>query len=152
MTSPQGASVTAPGLHMWCRTDVCPFGFSGVGVEGYLDVHSQVVGRKPGPGAMERYRLARIVRHRDTNEIAIADDAAGWIEIDPTGAGRIDLGPRVRVATPIVDARDVQISRNEACGHPEGAHSHGTESRLTSALRQRKIVSPWLRSSPAGLG
>jgi len=40
------------------------------------------------PGAMERYSLARIVHHRDTNEVAVANDAAGWIEIDPTGPGR----------------------------------------------------------------
>ena len=36
---------------------------------------------------MERYSLARIVHHRDTNEVAVANDATGWIEIDPTASG-----------------------------------------------------------------
>jgi len=73
---------------------------------------------------MERYRLARFAHHRDTNEVAVADDAAGWIEIDPAGPRQIDLSPSVGVAAPPVAViGDVQISRHEACGHPEGAHS-----------------------------
>ena len=47
---------------------------------------------------MERNRLARIAHHRDANEVAIADDAAGRIEIDPAGSGQIDLSPSIRIA------------------------------------------------------
>src|SRR5260221_904889 len=84
---------------------------------------------------MERYGLTRIAHHRDTNEVAIADNAAGWIEIDPAGSGQIDLSPSVRVAAvriaaaPVVAIAGAQISGDEACGHPEGAgsidHQHG---------------------------
>src|SRR5271155_2503754 len=95
--------------------------------DGDLDVHSQVVGRRPHPGTMERYCLVRIAHHRDPNEVAVTNDAIGWIEIYPAGSGQIDLSPGVRVAAAnvgfVVVSGDVQISGDEACGHPKGAHS-----------------------------
>jgi hypothetical protein len=47
---------------------------------------------------VQRYRLAWIAHHRDTHEAAVADDPACWIEIDPAGAGQINLDPGVRVS------------------------------------------------------
>src|SRR6202140_1169894 len=68
-------------------------------------------------GAVQRDGLARIARHRNTNEIAGADDAVGGIELDPAGARQIDLDPGVgRAAADIAVravARDEQISRYE---------------------------------------
>jgi len=42
---------------------------------------------------MERYGLTRVSRDGDTNEIAIADDAVGGIEFDPSRSGQVDLAP-----------------------------------------------------------
>src|SRR6266853_3151093 len=111
----------------------------GVGGDDDLDVHSQVIGWKPRPGAMERYGLAYVVHDSDTNEVAAADDPTGWIAIDPTGSGQIDLSPGVRIAGARVAAiqtaallaarlafvaviADLQISGDEARRHPERAH------------------------------
>src|ERR1700730_9038599 len=100
--------------------------FGGVGGDGDRDLHSQVVGRKARPGTMERYCLARIAHHCDANEVAIANGAIRWIEIDPTGSWQIDLSPSVSVAAArivFIVIRNAQISGDEACGHPKGAHS-----------------------------
>src|SRR5271155_625852 len=75
---------------------------------------------------MERYCLARITHDRDTNEVAVADNAIGWIEIDPTRSRQIDLSPGVRVTAAhiasVVVTGDVQISGDEACRDTKGAH------------------------------
>ena len=47
---------------------------------------------------MQRHRLARVARHRDTDEVAGADNAVGGIELDPAGARQIDLNPGMRRA------------------------------------------------------
>ena len=44
-------------------------------------------------GAVQGDGLARIARDRDANEVAVADDAVGRIELDPAGARQIDLHP-----------------------------------------------------------
>ena len=41
----------------------------------------------------QRQALRRIPCHRDADEIAVADDAVGRIEIDPSRARQIDLQP-----------------------------------------------------------
>ena len=97
-----------------------------------LNGHSQIVRRETGPSAVQRYRLAWIADHRDTHEAAVADDPACRIEIDPAGAGQIDLDPGVRVSAAgiavVVAVRDMQISRDKARGHPKRArgldHEH----------------------------
>src|SRR5208282_2001771 len=113
-------------LHAWRGIGVCLSRFGGVGGDSDLDFHSQIVGQRTGERTMERYCLARITHHRNTNEVAVANDAIGWIEIDPTGSRQIDLSPGMRVAAAhiasVVITGDVQISGDEACGHPKGAH------------------------------
>jgi hypothetical protein len=78
---------------------------------------------------VERYGLARIAHHRDANKVAIADNSAAWVEINPAGSGQIDLSPGMGVAAAGLVIGDVQISRDEARGHPEGTggidHQHG---------------------------
>src|SRR5260221_8563617 len=64
-----------------------------------LNGHSQIVRGETRPSAVQRYRLAWIAHHCDTHEAAVADDPACRIEIDPAGAGQIDLDPGVRVST-----------------------------------------------------
>ena len=111
----------------WRKIGACLFRFSGVGGDGDLDAHSQVVGREPRPGTMQRYCLARIAHHRHTNEVAVTNDAIGWIEINPTGSRQIDLCPSVRVAAAliafVVVIGDVQISGDKARSHAKGTHS-----------------------------
>ena len=88
-----------------------------------LNGHSQIVGRETGPSAVQRYRLAWIAHHRDTHEAAVADNPACRIEIDSAGAGQINLGPGVRVSAAgiavVVVVRDMQVSGDEARGHPK---------------------------------
>src|SRR6202030_1025028 len=105
-------------FHIWSGPSAS--GASGGDVD--LNGHSQIVRGKTGPSAVQRYRLAWIAHHRDTHEAAVADDPARRIEIDPAGAGQIDLDPGVRVSTAGIAAvavRDVQISGDKARGHPE---------------------------------
>jgi hypothetical protein len=107
---------------------ICPGrvrpGASGGDVD--LNGHSQIVRGETGPSAVQRYRLAWIAHHRDTHEAAVADDPACRIEIDPAGAGQIDLDPGVRVSTAgiavVVVVRDMQLSGDKACCHPKRAH------------------------------
>ena len=55
-------------------------------------------GRRADEAAPERQRLAVVPGDGDPNQIAVADDAVGGIEIDPAGARQIHLHPRVRRA------------------------------------------------------
>ena len=127
-------------LHPWREIGVCLFRFGGVGGDGDLDVHSQVVGRKPRPGTMQRYRLARIAHHRDTNEVAVANDAIGWIEIDPTGSRQIDLRPGMRVA-----AARIASSSSGICRYPETKRAAIPRERTASIIsiaRSRQLPLP----------
>jgi hypothetical protein len=78
---------------------------------------------------VERYGLARIAHYRDANKVAIADNSAAGVEINPAGSGQIDLSPGMGVAAATVVAGDVQIPGDEARCHPEGTggidHQHG---------------------------
>src|SRR5258708_14934500 len=62
------------------------------------DVHADERIGRTEVDAVQRDRLARIARHRDTNEVAGTDDAVGGIELDPAGAPHIDLNPGVGLA------------------------------------------------------
>ena len=95
---------------------------------------------------MQRYRLAWIAHHRDTHEAAVADDAACRIELDPAGAGHIDLDPGVRVSAPgiavVVAVRDVQYPETKRAAIP----SERTAS-IMSIARSRQLPLPILRVS-----
>src|SRR5579863_3599771 len=62
------------------------------------DIHAQEGRSLPDEGAPERQNVRVIPSHRHSDQIAIADNAVGWIEIDPAGAWKIDLHPSVRGA------------------------------------------------------
>src|SRR5262249_31689343 len=79
-----------------------------------LDRHAEMIGRKTGPRARHRHRLARITRDSDADQVVIADDAVGRIELDPAGARQVNLEPGMgRVAADIPSAptlADVEIA------------------------------------------
>src|SRR5467141_3056686 len=87
--------------------------------------------------AVQRYRLARIARHRHTNEIAGTDDAVGGIELDPAGARQIDLNPGVGRTAPDIAMRTIawneQIARHEARGDAEPSQRLDHEQRVVTA-------------------
>src|SRR3981081_3091030 len=81
--------------------------------------HGDIGRRGPDPGALQRYRPARLSHHGDAHEILIPDRAAGRVEIDPAWAGKVDLDPRMGVAsgvTVVVIVGKVQVAGHEARG------------------------------------
>ena len=101
------------------------------------DLHADEGVGRAEIGAVQRDRLARIARHRDTNEIAGADDAVGRIELDPAGARQIDLHPGMRRAAADIAMRavagDEEISGHEARGDAEPAQRLDHEQRIVTA-------------------
>jgi hypothetical protein len=49
-----------------------------------FDLHAEKIRREAGPAAGERHRLTRIPDDRDTDQVAVADDAVGRVEFDPS--------------------------------------------------------------------
>ena len=99
-----------------------------------------VVRGETGPSAVQRYRLAWIAHHRDTHEAAVADDPACRIEIDPAGAGQIDLDPGVRVSTAGI--------ASGTCKYPETKRAAIPSERTASIMsiaRSRQLPLPSLR-------
>ena len=50
------------------------------------DIHPEMRVGRTDIGAVKRDGLTRITRYRDANEIAVADNAVGRIELDPARA------------------------------------------------------------------
>src|ERR1700710_1868713 len=61
----------------------------------HLDIEAAKRAGFAVPGAPERQRLMVVPCDRDTDEMAIANDTVGGIEVDPACAGQIDLQPRM---------------------------------------------------------
>ena len=55
---------------------------------------SQVRGPVRCSSPDQRHRLTRIAHHRDPDQVAVADNAVGRIELDPAGARQIHFGAR----------------------------------------------------------
>ena len=124
-----------------CSGPVRP-GASGGDVD--LNGHSQIVRGETGPSAVQRYRLAWIAHHCDTHEAAVADDPACRIEIDPAGAGQIDLDPGVRVST----AGIAVVVGSGTCKYPETKRAAIPSERTASIMsiaRSRQLPLPILR-------
>src|ERR1700720_1166915 len=125
-----GISVVAP------RFLGCP-----IRGDAYRDFHAEKVGREAGPSARERHCPPRVANDRDADQIAVADDAAGRVVLDPAGAGYIDLQPGMGGAAADLSAvatfRDVEISRNEAGRQAQRAdcfdHQHGEVAATAAA-------------------
>ena len=60
-----------------------------------MHLHAQVVRRGPDECPVQRQCVIRIGDDGDRHERALADAAAGRIEIDPADARQIDLRPGV---------------------------------------------------------
>src|SRR5580658_3222818 len=88
------------------------------------DIHAQKGRGLPDEGAPQRQHVRVIPSNGHSDEIAIADNAIGWIEIDPAGAWKIDLHPGVRCATAlgahVVRAGNENVPADEASGQTEG--------------------------------
>src|SRR3974390_3152596 len=59
----------------------------------HRNLHTEAGRRLADETAPERQGLRRVRGHRDTNKITIADDAVGWIEINPARSQQVDLQP-----------------------------------------------------------
>ena len=59
------------------------------------DVHAKKGAGRSGIGAVKRNGLSGIACHRDTNEIAVADNAVGGIELHPARTRQISPHPRM---------------------------------------------------------
>src|SRR5215472_13955515 len=98
----------------------------GFGADLDFDSHAEVIGRKPGPGAGNRYRLAGIANDRDADQIVVADNAVGRIELHPPRTRQINLEPGMggAIADPAAAAvfRDVEIAADKARREAERAH------------------------------
>ena len=85
-----------------------------------------------------------VPRHGDSNEIAIADNAVGGIEVDPSGSRQVRLHPAVRV--PATDGsgstlRHEDVAADEARGKADRAngfhHEHGEVPAAPAAAPKR---------------
>ena len=70
----------------------------GLGGDPDLDRHAGEVGGGARVGAAQGRRLLGGAGDRDADQVAVADDAVGRVELDPAGAGQVDLRPGVRRA------------------------------------------------------
>src|ERR1700731_2850285 len=134
-----------------CRA-VGPFRIGGSDLD--LDGHLQIVRGKTSPSPMKWYRLARNAHRRDTYEVAVADNPACRIEIEPARAGQIDLDPGMHVAAAgiadIVVVGEIQISGDKTCGHPKRAHrldhehSQVTTTPASDFKSEEGVLNPFL--------
>src|SRR5580704_17875332 len=129
---------------MKCRRNEC----SGAGRrcrrDLHGDFHGQVIRRGAEPCALQRNRLARVMRDRDADEFFIADAAARRIEVDPARAWNVDLDPGMGVAaggTVVVIIGQMQISGHEPSGNAARAqrryHEHGEVTTTAAAEIER---------------
>src|ERR1035441_9399275 len=63
--------------------------------DGYGDVHPEENARGSRVGAPQGQYLLGSPRNGDANEITVAYDVVGRVEVDPAGAGQISLHPGV---------------------------------------------------------
>jgi hypothetical protein len=104
--------------------------------------------------------LARISCYRNADEIAVADDAIGRIELDPTGTGQIDLAPGMRRAAAhmagSIQAGAVDVAGHEAGREPERAHGLDHQDREVAAgsaiehQGRQRILDPGFRAPVVG--
>src|SRR5260370_38729637 len=101
------------------------------------DIHADERIGRTKVSAVQRDGLARIARHRHTNEVAGADNAVGRIELDPAGARQIDLHPGVGRAAADIAMRAIagngDVSRHEARGDAEPPQRLDHEQRVVAA-------------------
>src|ERR1700733_5467909 len=109
------------------------------------DIHAQKGRGLADEGAPQRQNVGVIPSHSHPDQIAIADNAVGWIEIDPAGAWKIDLHPGMRSTAAhyprVVGAGNENVPADEASGQPQGArclhHQHCEVPATAAACLQR---------------
>src|SRR5271165_197656 len=102
---------------------------------------------------VKRNGLSSVSRHRDPNEISIADNAVGRVEFNPARSWQIDLTPRMRraaaeMALSRIATGDVEIAGDKAGGEaerPRGLH-HQRRKIAAGAAPRRKRLQGSLRS------
>jgi hypothetical protein len=55
----------------------------------YCNFHGQMIRRGPEPCALQGDRLARVMRHRDADEVLISHEASRRVEVDPARTGNV---------------------------------------------------------------
>jgi hypothetical protein len=92
-----------------------------------------MIRRGPEPCALQRDRLARVMRDRDADEVLISHDASRRVEVNPARTGNVDLHPGAGVAAGdivvVIIVGQMHISRDEPRGNSARAkrryHKHG---------------------------
>src|SRR3954452_806548 len=94
---------------------------------------------RPRERAADRHRLRGIARDRDADQVFPRDQRIGRIELDPAGAGQIDLGPSVSRAralhglTVAVERGIVEIAGDETRAEAERARRLDEQQRVVAA-------------------
>src|SRR5579862_4431964 len=113
----------------------------------YRNVHPQKRRGRARIRAPQRQHLLGVPSDRDTNQIAIADDAVGGIEVDPASAGQVRLHPRVggsaakRAAR--IGAWHVYVPADKASGQTQrtrALHHQNREIPATAAAALQRLV------------
>src|SRR5208337_552506 len=73
---------------------------------------------------VKRNGLSGVSRHRDANEVPIADNAVGRVEFNPARSWQVDLTPRIRgaaaeMALPRIATGHVEIAGDKAGSEAE---------------------------------
>src|SRR5216684_1921382 len=63
-----------------------------------------------------------VPRHRNADEIAVADDLVGRVEVDPPHPRKVDLHPRMRRASPY-GLRRVGVGYEDVAAHEPGGEA-----------------------------
>src|ERR1700730_4744252 len=128
--------------------------------DAYGNLHAKAGGGVSDEAAPERQGLPGVPSHRDANEIAVADDAVGRIEIDPSGTRQVDLQPGMGRATAKrvrrLDIRHEDIAADEARGEAKRPnsldHEQGEVATGAAAAPQgfARRLHAWFGAAPIG--
>src|SRR3954462_3705411 len=101
------------------------------------DAHAVLVRSVALIRAVQRDGLPGVAGDADADEVAIADDAVGRIELHPTGAWQIDLAPRMRRTAAEnfagVALGDVDVAGDEARRKTQGPRRLDHQGREVAA-------------------
>src|SRR5690242_12680562 len=90
----------------------------------YVDLHAKIVGALTRERAADRDRLGGVARHRDADQVLAGDQRVGRVELDPSGARQVDVGPGMGAAGALhapTKRRIVEIAGDEARAEAERA-------------------------------
>ena len=112
--------------------------------DAHLDVHIAESRSRTVERPVQRHGVPMVPRHGDSNEIAIADNAVGGIEVDPPGSRQVRLHPGVRVPATNGSGstlRHEDVTADEARSEADQAngvhHEHGEVPAAPAAASKR---------------